>query len=295
VPTDCLQLRPLFEATATTETTTEVQGTPRGTLRVVEFATFDCTGDRFVAALNPTSSAEWTVTAPDGTSTAEGRLALATNANESVYMRWVARWDASAHGPTPPRLVAMFEANGDLAWLNKVVATGLVRQNGSDRRYELFELTLDAGIGGGTPASAPILEPLFVLDNTVDVTNAVSLPGTTAGHRLIGAVTAADCRGPRIRARLRGRAAGDWATLSPEGSVVIDVVETLETDDGALVHLSYRGSADVSAGPYSAPSYVIGLFETGDQHYAWLNAALAVGEGRHEVAEVVSYHFYEFR
>jgi Protein of unknown function (DUF3237) len=294
VPTDRLQLRPLIQATATAETVAEMPATPRGTARVHRFGSFECTGDRLTASLNPTSAAEWAVEAPDGTASADGRVTLTTPANETVYMRWVARWDASVDGPTPPRIVAMFEAVGELAWLNKIVAAGAVRQDGRERRYELSQLVVGPDREGDTPADERF-EPLFTLQNTVDIANAISLEATVGGHRLIGAVTAADCRGPRIRAHLHGTVAGDWATLSPERSVAIDVTETFETDDGALVHFNYRGSGDVSGGGYSAPTYAVGLFETGDARYSWLNTVLSVGEGRHEIPEVVEYHYYAVR
>src|SRR5262245_46744544 len=112
---DFLQLFPLFEATAVAETVAELQGTPRGTMRVTDFSAFDAKSERFAASLHPASAAEWTATAADGTSTADGRIAL-TNADGRVFMRWVARWDANADGPTPPRIVARFEANGAHAW-----------------------------------------------------------------------------------------------------------------------------------------------------------------------------------
>ena len=69
----------------------------------------------------------------------------------------------------------------------------------------------------------------------------------------------------------------------------------LITGDGALLYLNYRGSTDASGGTYTAPSYVVGLFDTGDPRYTWLNTVLAIGEGRHDVPEIVSYHFYELR
>jgi hypothetical protein len=191
--------------------------------------------------------------------------------------------------------VALFEANEDFAWLNKVVAAGVVHGDADHRRFELFRLVVGPDGGSDAPAGGPTLKPLFSLDNTVDVANAVFIAGTTAGSRAIGAVRAAHLDGRGVRGHLHGRAAGDWAAVSPEQTVMIDVIETLETDDGALLQFNYRGSTDASRGSYSAPSYVVGLFDTGDPRYGWLNTVLAVGEGRHQVPEVVSYHFYELR
>jgi hypothetical protein len=292
-----LQLEPLFTVNAAAATELQMDRTPRGALRVTRFTFFDCAGERFAACLNPTSAAEWTLTAPDGTATAEGRLTLRTPDGDGVYVRWIGRWNAQIEGPLPPRIVVRFEAEGTAAWLNVVVATGVVRHDGDSRQYELFELAVAPA--ADSQAACPCrLEPLFVLDNTVDLANLVTLPYFGSGRRFIGGLVDARCSGPRVQARLRGRVAGDWASMNPNRSVSMDVIETFETDDGALFHLNYQGSGDISrAGLYSAPTYVVGLFETGDERYEWLNSVLGVGEGRHEDgrAEVVTYHFYELR
>jgi hypothetical protein len=295
--TDHLQLEPLFTVSAGVATEVTMGDTPRGELRVDRFTSFDCAGERLAASLNPTSAAEWTRIAPDGTATAEGRVTLKTADGDGIYVRWTGRWDARVEGPIPPRVVARFEAEGAAAWLDVVVAVGVVRGDGDRRRYEMFALAVSA------PPAEPLgrpcrLEPLLVLDNTVDLANLVALPHFGSGRRLIGALSDAYCMGPRVRARLCSRVAGDWAAMNPLRSVSMDVIETLETDDGALVHFNYQGSGDISGGGvYSAPTYVLGIFETGDPRYWWLNSALAVGEGRHENgrAEVVTYHFYEVR
>jgi hypothetical protein len=293
VSTDRLRLEPLFEAVARTDQVTEIAGTPRGTLRIAEFSRFDCKGERFAGTLNPTSAAEWVATAADGTSTAEGRIALTTTDGD-VYMRYVSRWDAGREGVAPPRVVAFFEAGGDLAWLNMVVAAGTVSIEGDERRYRLFQLAVGPD-RGGTEEQGCRLEPLFTLDNTVDVNSAISLAGASCGMRAIGPVRAADLQGDGFRGRLHGNAAGDWASVSAGRTVSIDVIETLRTHDDALIYFNYRGSTDASGGTYTTPSYVAGFLDTGDPRYTWLNSVLAIGEGRHEVPEVVMYHFYELR
>jgi hypothetical protein len=285
----------LFEATASAHTATVLPETPHGTVRVVEFTAFDCKGERFTASLNPASAAEWTTTVSSGVSTADGKVALSAPTGEVVYMRWVGRWDASVHGSIPPRIVCLFEASGDLAWLNKVVAAGVVEGDEDNRSYHLYELAVGPDTGSDSTSGSCTLKPLFTLDNTVDVDNVVLIPDTPSGTRAIGAVRVTDLQGEGMRAHLRGSAAGDWAAVSNERTVLIDVIQTLEMDDGALVQLNYRGSTDASRGTYTTPSYVAGLFDTGDPRYGWLNRVLAIGEGRHDVPEIVSYHFYELR
>jgi len=91
------------------------------------------------------------------------------------------------------------------------------------------------------------------------------LPGTPAGTRMIAEVRDAVYEGERLRGRMKGAAAADWATLSPESVITADVRVLLETHDGALVYSWYHGRMDLSGGVGAAPVYSAPLFETGDE------------------------------
>lgn len=60
---------------------------------------------------------------------------------------------------------------------------------------------------------------------------------------------------------------------------MLDVRYCVETDDGALVYVSYSGRVDLSGGTGAAPIYATPLFETGDPRYKWLNTIQAVAKG----------------
>ena len=63
--------------------------------------------------------------------------------------------------------------------------------------------------------------------------------------------------------------------LAPDGTGIVDVRMTLETDDGALVFVEYSGRTDMTTGiAYTAPT-----FRTGDDRYRWMNGIQAVGKG----------------
>ena len=50
---------------------------------------------------------------------------------------------------------------------------------------------------------------------------------------------------------------------------------TVETDDGALVYVTYSGRSNLETGvAYATPS-----FRTGDSRYRWLNQVQAVAKG----------------
>ena len=81
--------------------------------------------------------------------------------------------------------------------------------------------------------------------------------------------------------RLRGKVlpgGDDWTTKRPDGVVELDLRITLETDDGALIYMTFEGIRDDGApgAPYfrTAPR-----FETGNPRYAFLNRLLAVSSG----------------
>ena len=74
----------------------------------------------------------------------------------------------------------------------------------------------------------------------------------------------------------------------------LDVRVVVETDDGALIYITYEGRADWSEGPGTKPIYMAPKFETSDERYTWLNAVQAVGKGQLG-AGTVSYEIAEVR
>ena len=78
--------------------------------------------------------------------------------------------------------------------------------------------------------------------------------------------------------RLRGKVlsgGGDWVTARADGTFELDLRVTLETDDGALIHMTFSGVRN------DAHHYFRTLprFETAAPKYAFLNRLLAVGIG----------------
>ncbi len=81
--------------------------------------------------------------------------------------------------------------------------------------------------------------------------------------------------------RLRGKVLSggdDWTVKRTDGVVELDLRITLETDDAALILMTFEGIRDDAApgGPYfrTAPR-----FETAAPKYSFLNRLLAVGKG----------------
>src|SRR3954466_7663497 len=85
-------------------------------------------------------------------------------------------------------------------------------------------------------------------------------------------------RGGSFDGRLRGRVlagGGDWVTTRADGVIEVDLRVTLETDDGALIHMTFTGVRDDGHEYFRT----LPRFETAAPQYAFLHRLLAVGIG----------------
>ena len=109
------------------------------------------------------------------------------------------------------------------------------------------------------------------------------------GNRVIAGIRTGRWEGDRLRGTIVGPGA-DWAMPGPGGAMLLDVRQVVQTDDGAVIYVTYHGRADRTRGTYTiAPTC-----ETSDERYVWLNAVQAVGKGRLTDAGIV-YEIYEVR
>jgi hypothetical protein len=107
------------------------------------------------------------------------------------------------------------------------------------------------------------------------------------GMRTIVPVTGGDFEGPRLRGRIVP-GGGDWLLLRSDEVLELDLRITLETDDQALIHMSFQGlrhgPADVIArlgrgevvDPASYYFRTVPRFETSAEKYAFLNRIISV-------------------
>jgi hypothetical protein len=132
-------------------------------------------------------------------------------------------------------------------------------------------------------------EQLFQLSIQVPADQMQDIGDTPAGHRTIVKITGGEFDGPRIRGRvIEG---DDWLLLRPDGVMQLDCRMTLETDDGHMICMTYRGlrhgpqevmdrigrGEEVDASEYY--HRVTPYFETASEKYGWLNAAVCVAAG----------------
>jgi len=114
--------------------------------------------------------------------------------------------------------------------------------------------------------------PLMVLRLATSPTQEVG--STPHGTLFIFPVTGGSFEGDRLRGRVLA-GGGDWVTARPDGTLELDLRVTLETDDHALIHMTFTGLRD-DANHYFR---TLPRFETAAPKYAFLNRLMAVGIG----------------
>ena len=136
------------------------------------------------------------------------------------------------------------------------------------------------------------VETEFLFEISAELAAIRDLGATPLGNRRIAEVSGGSFAGPRLRGRILPAAGGDWLVIRNDGVLQLDVRITLETDDGALIYMTYRGVrhgpedviARLNAGEDVDPSEyyfrTAPFFETGAEKYAWLNNIVCVAIGR---------------
>ena len=113
--------------------------------------------------------------------------------------------------------------------------------------------------------------PLMRLRLTTAATEEI---GQTHGMLSIFPITGGSFEGERLRGMVLGGA--DWVTAAADGTFELDLRLTHETDDGALIHMTFTGVRD-DANHYFR---TLPRFETAAPKGAFLNRLLAVGIGK---------------
>lgn len=134
--------------------------------------------------------------------------------------------------------------------------------------------------------SLPV-EFLFSMTATTN-TSGVIAKGPN-GTRVVVDASSGTFEGPKLKGTVKAPG-GDWVTVRPDGVLQLDVRVLLETDDGAIILMQYKGiGVDGGSNIRTAP-----LFETGDERYAWLNSVQAVAHGSTGDGDV-TYQVYALR
>lgn len=127
-----------------------------------------------------------------------------------------------------------------------------------------------------------------------------------AGHRIIFDVESGYFEGDKLNGTLKA-SGGDWLMRHPDGSYTLDVRVCLETQDGALIYMHYKGRwvipadlhkkvmsvetcEEVDMDDYYLRNSI--MFETAAPQYKWLNDIVAVSQG-YRTPQGISYNVFE--
>jgi hypothetical protein len=153
--------------------------------------------------------------------------------------------------------------------------------------------------------SEPLLHvrtrPLFTLQLAVRPIQVIGQ--TPAGDRRIGVVFGGRFEGERLSGEVLD-GGSDWQSVRPDGNLMLDVRLVLQTHDGALIAMTYKGlrhgprevmerlGRGEEVDPADYYFRIAPMFETASEDYAWLNGVLAVGLG-HRFADGPIYNVFE--
>jgi hypothetical protein len=145
-------------------------------------------------------------------------------------------------------------------------------------------------------------KPLFVFQLAVAKASVVGR--TPSIDRRVGEITGGTFEGERLRGKLL-TGGSDWQTVRNDGAWTLDVRLVMETDDGHLIGMTYKGirhgpadvmdriakgDTTVKASDYylrAAP-----FFETSSEKYGWLNSIIAIASG-HRLPSGPIYQVFE--
>ncbi len=134
----------------------------------------------------------------------------------------------------------------------------------------------------------PQLEFLYEISASLDPP--IAIGENPHGNRQISPVTGGSFEGPRLKGKVLA-GGGEWLLVRPDGVGELDTRVTLQTDDGALIYVTFRGyitkilelSPRWAAGeqiPREEYYFMITpYFETSAAQYAWLQQVVAIGRG----------------
>lgn len=137
----------------------------------------------------------------------------------------------------------------------------------------------------------------------LDIKPPYNVGRTPAADRRIAELPGGYFEGEKLRGRILS-GGSDWQAVRGDAAVTINVRTVLETDDGALIGMTYQGLrhgpaqviAAIARGEEVSPKeYYMRVsvnLETASERYGWLNRILAIGHG-HRLAAGAIYSIFE--
>ena len=157
-------------------------------------------------------------------------------------------------------------------------------------------------------ASAQELKSEFLLDLELNFNPPQVVGPVLKGTRVIFPFKDGIVKGDKINGKILESGA-DWGLVLDSTTFKVDVGATIQTDDGALIYITYSGYNHANAKNFAAISAGKGgelspsdyyfrtsvFFETSSPRYAWLNQTVGIGVGRFPAAGKVAYRIYSIK
>jgi hypothetical protein len=145
------------------------------------------------------------------------------------------------------------------------------------------------------------LQPLFIFQIEVKPPSVI---GATPGYdRRIGEIAGGRFEGERLGGRIHS-GGSDWQSLRNDGTTTLNVRLVMETDDGALIGMTYLGMRHgpkevlerLARGEKVSPSEyymrATPYYETASEKYGWLNRIVSIAYG-HRMTGGAIYQVFE--
>ena len=145
------------------------------------------------------------------------------------------------------------------------------------------------------------LQPLLIFQ--IEVKPPMIIGATPGYDRRIGEIAGGRFEGEKLRGKILS-GGSDWQSLRADGTTTINVRLVMETDDGALIGMTYLGMRHgpkevldrIGRGEKVSPTEyymrVTPYFETASEKYGWLNRIVSVAYG-HRMAGGAIYHVFQ--
>jgi hypothetical protein len=145
----------------------------------------------------------------------------------------------------------------------------------------------------------------FLYEITIDLDPPIAIGANPHGNRQIIPLKGGHFEGPRLSGTVIPGGA-DWLLVRPDGVGALDVRGALQTNDGALIYVQYRGY--ITNFPALLPRWaanedipheeyyfaITPYYETSAPQYQWLHQTVVVGLGS-LVRGGVQYRIYALR
>jgi hypothetical protein len=145
------------------------------------------------------------------------------------------------------------------------------------------------------------LQPLLIFQ--IDVKPPYIIGATPGYDRRIGEISGGRFEGEKLRGKILS-GGSDWQSLRADGTTTINVRLVMETDDNALIGMTYLGMRHgpkevldrIARGEKVSPTEyymrVTPYFETSSEKYGFLNRIVSVAYG-HRMAGGAIYHVFQ--